>query len=203
MAAYFVMIREETTDAEVLAEYGPKASLAAQSHLLKPLAIYGALDQLEGDRIEGAVIIEFPDMVSAGPGTIVPPTRQPRSFVAPDRGRRPSSSRGRECRSQGRSLGFQLTSPSGRPLAGLCGWRASAEVWATCRTGLRQLRNLASLPQADICKWRHRALNGGGSPPEFNLWTLVPAAKLPRRHAQPRRAPGKQFELQRQGQVPL
>ena len=62
MSVYFVMIREQTTDAASLAEYGPRASLAAQNHPLKPLAIYGALDQLEGDAIEGAVIIEFPDM---------------------------------------------------------------------------------------------------------------------------------------------
>jgi uncharacterized protein (DUF1330 family) len=65
MSAFFVMIREKTTDATSLAEYGPRASLAAQHHPLKPLAIYGMLDQLEGDAIEGAVIIEFPDMVTA------------------------------------------------------------------------------------------------------------------------------------------
>jgi uncharacterized protein (DUF1330 family) len=65
MPAYFVMIREKTTDAASLAEYGPRASLAAQNHPLKPLAIYGALDQLEGDVIEGAVILEFPDMTAA------------------------------------------------------------------------------------------------------------------------------------------
>jgi uncharacterized protein (DUF1330 family) len=65
MSVYFVMIREETTDAAALAEYGPRASLAAQHHALKPLAIYGALDQVEGSAIEGAVIIEFPDMAAA------------------------------------------------------------------------------------------------------------------------------------------
>jgi uncharacterized protein (DUF1330 family) len=65
MSAYFVMIREKTIDATSLAEYGPRASLAAQHHLMQPLAIYGVLDQLEGDPIEGAVIIEFPDMVAA------------------------------------------------------------------------------------------------------------------------------------------
>jgi uncharacterized protein (DUF1330 family) len=80
MSAYFVMIREETTDAEALAEYGPKASLAAQHHPLKPLAIYGALDQLEGAPIEGAVIIEFPDMARPGPGMTAPPTRPPSKF---------------------------------------------------------------------------------------------------------------------------
>jgi uncharacterized protein (DUF1330 family) len=65
MSVYFVMIRETTTDAAVLAEYGPKAALAAQGHALTPLAAYGALHRLEGGPIEGAVILAFPDMVSA------------------------------------------------------------------------------------------------------------------------------------------
>lgn len=65
MSNYFVMIREQTTDAASLAEYGPRASLAAQNHPLKPLAVYGELNQLEGDAIEGAVILEFPDMAAA------------------------------------------------------------------------------------------------------------------------------------------
>ena len=65
MTAYFVMIREQTTDKAALAEYGPRASLAAQGHPLKPLAAYGALDQLEGGEVEAAVILEFPDMEAA------------------------------------------------------------------------------------------------------------------------------------------
>ena len=65
MSAYFVMLREQTLNPAALAEYGPRASLAAQGHSLKPLAAYGALDQLEGDPIEGAVILEFPDMAAA------------------------------------------------------------------------------------------------------------------------------------------
>ena len=65
MSAYFVMIREKTVDASSLAEYGPRASLAAQSHPIKPLALYGALDQVEGEAIEGAVILSFPDMAAA------------------------------------------------------------------------------------------------------------------------------------------
>jgi uncharacterized protein (DUF1330 family) len=92
MSTYFVMIREMTTDAEALAEYGPKASLAAQGHPLKPLAIYGAMDQLEGDAIEGAVIIEFPDMAAARAWT-VDPIRPPSSFAKPGRSRKPSSSK--------------------------------------------------------------------------------------------------------------
>jgi uncharacterized protein (DUF1330 family) len=65
MTAYFVMIWEKTTDSDSLAEYGPKAALAAQGHPLKALAAYGALNILEGDGIEGAVILEFPDMAAA------------------------------------------------------------------------------------------------------------------------------------------
>lgn len=65
MSAYFVMIREKTTDPASLAEYGPRAALAAQGHPLKPLAAYGALDQVEGDGVEAAVILEFPDMAAA------------------------------------------------------------------------------------------------------------------------------------------
>ena len=65
MSVYFVMIREATTDAAALAEYGPKAALAAQGHPLTPLAVHGALEHLEGEAIEGAVIIGFPDMASA------------------------------------------------------------------------------------------------------------------------------------------
>lgn len=65
MSAYFVMLREETIDPASLADYGPRASLAAQGHPLKPLAAYGAIDHLEGSPIEGAVILEFPDMAAA------------------------------------------------------------------------------------------------------------------------------------------
>lgn len=65
MSAYFVMIREQTTDSASLAEYAPRAALAAQGHSLKPLAAYGALDQVEGDDIDAAVILEFPDMEAA------------------------------------------------------------------------------------------------------------------------------------------
>jgi uncharacterized protein (DUF1330 family) len=62
---YFVMIREKTLDAEALGQYGPKAAAASQGRPLKPLAIYGAIDHLEGEAAEGAVIIEFPDMTTA------------------------------------------------------------------------------------------------------------------------------------------
>ncbi len=65
MSTYFVMIRKKTTDAAALAEYGPKAALAARGHPLKPLAVHGVLEQLEGDPVEGAVILEFPNLTAA------------------------------------------------------------------------------------------------------------------------------------------
>jgi uncharacterized protein (DUF1330 family) len=65
MSTYCVIIREQTTDAASLAESGPRAALAAQGHSLKPLAADGAMEQLEGSAIEGAVILEFPDMAAA------------------------------------------------------------------------------------------------------------------------------------------
>lgn len=65
MPAYLVLIREKTIDADELAKYGPEARSAGEGHPLKPLALYGAIDHLEGKPIEGAVIIEFPDMEAA------------------------------------------------------------------------------------------------------------------------------------------
>ena len=65
MATYFVMIREKTTDAAALAEYGPRAAQAAEGHLVKPLVVYGDLVNLEGTAAEGAVILEFPDLAAA------------------------------------------------------------------------------------------------------------------------------------------
>ena len=65
MPAYFVMIREKTTDAAALAEYGTKAGATLAGHSMKPIAFYGALDQVEGEPVEGAVILEFADMAAA------------------------------------------------------------------------------------------------------------------------------------------
>lgn len=59
------MIREQTVDAAALAQYGPRAAAAGQGHPLKPLAVYGAMERLEGEPVEGAVAIEFPDMTAA------------------------------------------------------------------------------------------------------------------------------------------
>lgn len=61
MSAYVVFTREQTTDAEELAQYAQKAPLAREGRELTPLAFYGQLEVLEGNEIEGAVILRFPD----------------------------------------------------------------------------------------------------------------------------------------------
>ncbi len=38
---------------------------AGAGHKLKPLAVYGKIESLEGAPIEGAVILEFPDIEAA------------------------------------------------------------------------------------------------------------------------------------------
>jgi uncharacterized protein (DUF1330 family) len=65
MSVYFVMVREETTDMNSLAAYGPEAAKASEGHSFKPLAVYGTLVDLEGEPVEAAVILEFPDMAAA------------------------------------------------------------------------------------------------------------------------------------------
>jgi uncharacterized protein (DUF1330 family) len=66
MAAYAIFIREgAVTDPEAMAKYqsgnrggGPVANI-------KPLAVYGPMEQLEGEACDGVVILEFPDMQAA------------------------------------------------------------------------------------------------------------------------------------------
>ncbi|MGH2548235.1 MAG: DUF1330 domain-containing protein [Thermomicrobiales bacterium] len=65
MPAYFVAIREETTDQAELDRYFEEAPKARAGHHLKALARYGDFRMTEGEPIEGAVIIEFPTFAEA------------------------------------------------------------------------------------------------------------------------------------------
>ncbi len=65
MPAYVVFTREETTDEAQLQQYSEKAAAARPGHDLTPLAFYGKFELLEGDPIEGAVILRFADMAAA------------------------------------------------------------------------------------------------------------------------------------------
>ena len=65
MVAYVVFTREKMRDPEQYEQYKEKARPAAKGHPLKPLALYGAFEMLEGAAIEGAVILEFPTVETA------------------------------------------------------------------------------------------------------------------------------------------
>jgi uncharacterized protein (DUF1330 family) len=65
MAAYLVFTREKMRNHEEYERYREKARPAAQGHPLKPLALYGKYEVLEGPAIEGAVILEFPTVDAA------------------------------------------------------------------------------------------------------------------------------------------
>ena len=65
MPAYIVFIRDETLDAAELAEYSAQVGPSFDGHDVKFLADYGTIETLEGHEIEGAVILQFPDMDAA------------------------------------------------------------------------------------------------------------------------------------------
>ena len=65
MAAYIVFTREKMRNPEAYEDYRKKARPAAEGHPLKPLALYGKYETLEGPAIEGAVILEFPSIEAA------------------------------------------------------------------------------------------------------------------------------------------
>lgn len=65
MSAYIVFIKEREHDAATMADYSGKAGPSLAGHAAKPLAVYGAIETLEGPEAQGCVMIEFPDMDAA------------------------------------------------------------------------------------------------------------------------------------------
>lgn len=65
MTAYVIFIRNAITDAEEMATYGKKAAGARGDHPMTPLAFYGPVETLEGDKADGVVLISFPTMDAA------------------------------------------------------------------------------------------------------------------------------------------
>ncbi len=65
MRAYVVFIRDETTDPVELEEYSARVGASFEGRDVRFLADYGTVETLEGAEIEGAVILEFPDMDAA------------------------------------------------------------------------------------------------------------------------------------------
>ena len=65
MEAFVVFTREETTDPHELATYSAGVGPSFDGHDVTFLAAYGAMEQLEGPPVEGAVILRFPTMQAA------------------------------------------------------------------------------------------------------------------------------------------
>ena len=65
MVAYVVMTREETTDQAELEAYAREAPAAADGHPISFLALYGNQEIVEGQSMEGAVILRFPTFEEA------------------------------------------------------------------------------------------------------------------------------------------
>lgn len=65
MSAYIVFIKEREHDAAGMATYSGLAGPSLAGHPVKPLAVYGAIETLEGPAAEGCVMLEFPDMDAA------------------------------------------------------------------------------------------------------------------------------------------
>jgi uncharacterized protein (DUF1330 family) len=65
MVAYVVFTREKMRNPEEYERYREKVWPAAEGHPLKPLALYGKHEMLEGPAIEGAVVLEFPTIEAA------------------------------------------------------------------------------------------------------------------------------------------
>ena len=65
MTAYVVLIRDRIRDEAAMQDYGPKAKAAREGHALTPIAFYGKVRSLEGEPVDGAVILQFPSFAEA------------------------------------------------------------------------------------------------------------------------------------------
>lgn len=65
MSAYMVFTREKTLDAGELATYEREVGPTHDTFDFKILAAFGRQEVLEGEPIEGVVIVEFPTMAAA------------------------------------------------------------------------------------------------------------------------------------------
>ena len=65
MGAMIIFMRERVRDASEMDAYNGKAGATLAGHPGTPRAFYGPCETLEGAPVEGAVVIEFPDMAAA------------------------------------------------------------------------------------------------------------------------------------------
>jgi uncharacterized protein (DUF1330 family) len=66
MPAYAIFVREgAVTDPEAMSKYQSGNRAGTPVANIKPLVVYGAMEQLEGEPCDGVVILEFPNMQAA------------------------------------------------------------------------------------------------------------------------------------------
>jgi uncharacterized protein (DUF1330 family) len=65
MPAYIVFMRDKMKDPAEFEKYMAAVPATLEGHPVRPLAIYGQLEMLEGAPIEGAVIAEFESHAAA------------------------------------------------------------------------------------------------------------------------------------------
>ena len=65
MAAYLVFSRTRTKNPAEMETYGQKVGASVAGHSFVPLVRYGDYEVLEGDPIEGGVVLKFDDMAAA------------------------------------------------------------------------------------------------------------------------------------------
>lgn len=65
MAAYVIFLKERTTDPAALKTYAELTAEAASGHPIELLSAYAPHEILEGDDLEGVVLVKFPSVVAA------------------------------------------------------------------------------------------------------------------------------------------
>ena len=65
MSAYMIYVRDRITDAAEFKMYEETSAAASAGYPVTPLAFYGAVETLEGPRVDGAVVLRFPTLADA------------------------------------------------------------------------------------------------------------------------------------------
>jgi uncharacterized protein (DUF1330 family) len=65
MSVFAVFVRDRMHDPEEFKVYSQMSALARADHPMKAHVYYGAVEVLEGEPVDGVVIVEFPDKAAA------------------------------------------------------------------------------------------------------------------------------------------
>jgi uncharacterized protein (DUF1330 family) len=65
MSAYIIFLKEQTTDPEALKTYSAMTAAAASGHPIELFSAYEHHEVLEGNDLEGVVLVKFPTVAAA------------------------------------------------------------------------------------------------------------------------------------------